>query len=58
MDEASFQKYVAPETTETLATGNNVITLEKPGKEWYICSVCTQALRTETEACHNCSSSK
>ncbi|CAK7335392.1 unnamed protein product [Dovyalis caffra] len=44
VDDASFKKNVsAPETTETLASGNNVIRLEKPGKQIKNCTIAVEA---------------
>ncbi|KAH7514059.1 hypothetical protein FEM48_Zijuj11G0048300 [Ziziphus jujuba var. spinosa] len=34
-----FQQCQAPEGTEALTSGNDVITLATPGRKWYICGV-------------------
>ncbi|KAF3448440.1 hypothetical protein FNV43_RR09153 [Rhamnella rubrinervis] len=34
-----FQQCVAPAETQALRSGNDVITLETPGRKWYICGV-------------------
>lgn len=34
----AFQQCVAPADADSLTSGNDVITLAKPGPKWYICS--------------------
>ncbi|CAA2945769.1 basic blue -like [Olea europaea subsp. europaea] len=45
---SDFQKCLTSNTTGLLSSGNDVITLAKPGKKWYICAVedhCTKGMK-------------
>ncbi|KAF9614681.1 hypothetical protein IFM89_019809, partial [Coptis chinensis] len=39
VDASSFEQCVRPPAREGLTSGNDAITLETPGRKWYICGV-------------------
>merc|ERR1712071_183248 len=39
VDQNAFDKCIIPTTGEKLTSGNDVISLDTPGKKWYICGV-------------------